>query len=98
VALLALTGFVNAMFLVGSPTNLFHSIYGRWLLAKIILFMLITGFGAVNLLGLKPRLDGREAAAPAARRLRSNVRVELFIAMIIITIVAIMGVLPPAGR
>jgi putative copper export protein len=38
VALLAATGFINSWFLVGSFSNLIEQTYGRWLLAKIILF------------------------------------------------------------
>jgi putative copper resistance protein D len=100
VALLAMTGFVNSWFLVGSVENLFGLTYGRWLLAKIILFSIAVTIGAINLLRLKPRLL---AGAPpwrkteiAAAQLQLNVQMELALAMAIVIIVAILGILPPA--
>ncbi|HEX4350143.1 MAG TPA: CopD family protein [Verrucomicrobiae bacterium] len=96
VALLAVTGWVNTWFLVGSFSNLFQQPYGRWLLAKIILFCFAVAIGAVNLLRLKPRLSIGGEAGPAAARLQLNVWLELLLGVLIIVIVAILGILPPA--
>lgn len=102
VALLALTGLVNGSYLVGSFSNLFQQTYGRWLLAKIIFFGVAVAIGAVNLLRLKPRLLAENAplqtAEAAATQLQFNVRLELVLAMIIVVVVAILGILPPAIR
>ncbi len=102
VALLILTGLAMGWFLVGSAANLLSQPYGRWLLAKIILFCAAVILGAVNLLRLKPRLvagGAPSAAAPAtARQLQRNVQAELILGNIIIIIVAILGILPPASR
>jgi putative copper export protein len=80
--------------------NLFQQPYGRWLLAKITLFCLMAGIGAVNLLRIKPRLLAENLptadAESNAARLQFNVWLELFIGIIIIVIVAILGLLPPA--
>jgi putative copper resistance protein D len=96
VALLVATGLVNSWFLVGSIENLFQQPYGRWLLAKIILFLLAVAIGAVNLLRLKPRLVVGEMPGPTAARLQLNVWLELMLGALIIFVVAILGILPPA--
>ena len=56
VIFLGATGIVNAYFLVGSLWALFGTPYGQLLLIKIALFLLMIGFGAWNLLVLKPGL------------------------------------------
>jgi copper resistance protein D len=102
VALLFVTGLVNSWFLVGSVANLLGQPYGRWLLAKIILFCAAVFIGAVNLLRLKPRLLADHAALPTvratARQLQFNVYAEVILGNIIIVIVAVLGILPPANR
>ena len=102
VALLAATGFINSWFLVGSFSNLLEQPYGRWLLAKIILFCFAIAIGAVNLLRLKPRLltENSQAQNPeaTASQLQFNVQMELFLGTAIIIIVAILGILPPAAH
>lgn len=98
VALLAATGVVNSWFLVGSFSNLINLPYGRWLLAKIILFGIAVSVGAVNLLRLKPQLlnGGSEPASGAAvLQLRRNVLFEIFLGTAIVVIVAVLGILPP---
>ncbi len=102
VALLVFTGWVNAWFLAGSVANLLGQSYGRWLLAKIILFLITVAIGAVNLLRLKPRLSvgksqGQELE-PVAAQLQFNVHLELLLTVVIVIIVGILGILPPAGR
>ncbi len=100
VALLALTGWVNAWFLVGSFSNLVEQPYGRWLLVKIILFGIAVTIGAVNLLRLKPRLAiekfQMQTVEAAAAQLQFNVQMELILGSVIIVVVAILGILPPA--
>jgi putative copper resistance protein D len=101
VALLTITGFVNGWFLVGSFSNLFQQTYGRFLLLKILLFLLVVAIGAVNLLRLKPRFTSTassETRLSTAAQLQSNVRMELFLSAFIIVVVAILGILPPAAH
>ncbi|MGO8767035.1 MAG: CopD family protein [Limisphaerales bacterium] len=97
VSLLAVTGLVNACFLVGSFSNLINQSYGRCLLLKILLFCLALAIAAVNLLRLKPRLS--EPATPrsiaALKQLHFNVRAELVLAALIVMVVAVLGILPP---
>ena len=56
VAAMALTGLSNSVFMVGSVQSLLTTDYGHLLISKLILFHLMVGFGAWNLLLLKPRL------------------------------------------
>jgi copper resistance protein D len=102
VSLLAITGFVNSWFLVGSFSNLVGQPYGRWLLAKIVLFALTLQIAAVNLLVLKPRLaieaSQRRYAGATVSLIRANVRFELILGIVIVVIVAILGILPPANH
>ncbi len=102
VALLAATGLANGWFLVGSFANLFGQTYGRWLLLKIILFAVAVAIGAVNLLRLKPRLEIKSSqlqkTETAMAQLRFNVLMELLIGIVIVIVVAILGVLPPAAN
>ncbi|HUA68062.1 MAG TPA: CopD family protein [Candidatus Saccharimonadales bacterium] len=100
VTLLALTGWVNAWFLVGSFSNLVEQTYGRWLLVKITFFAIAVAFGAVNLLRLKPRLLAEstppEKARATAAQLQFNVQMELMLGTAIVVVVAVLGILPPA--
>jgi len=105
VALLTITGLVNGWFLVGSFSNLFQQTYGRWLLAKLILFGIIVAIGSVNLLRLKPRIvrenpcshDSHEFKM-AADQLQFNIQVELSLSILIVIIIAVLGILPPANH
>jgi putative copper resistance protein D len=102
VALLALSGLVNSWILVGSVSNLFSTLYGKVLLAKIALFCGMVMLGAINLLRLKPHLaidltDGIAAEGEAAaRRLQKNVAIEAALAAGVFILVGLLGLLPPA--
>jgi copper resistance protein D len=100
VSLLTVTGLVNSWFLVGSFSNLIGQPYGRWLLAKVIFFCVALAIAAVNLLRLKPRLFVESSQAEKAKatvaQLQTNVQFELLLGMVIVAIVAILGILPPA--
>jgi putative copper resistance protein D len=100
VALLVLTGWVNTWYLVGSFSNLLRQPYGQFLLVKITLFMIAVAIGAVNLLRLKLRPAAAESSPStphiSAVQLLFNVQLELAISTVIVIIVAILGILPPA--
>lgn len=102
VLLLALSGTVNALYLVGAIPNLIEQPYGRWLLAKIIFFCLALAIAAVNLLRLRPRLLAErlapENAMASASQLQRNVQFELILGSGIVAVVAVLGILPPAGH
>jgi len=100
VAALTATGLVNAWYLVGTWANLFGQPYGWWLLAKITLFIGAVAIGAVNLLRLSPRLGAENepeaGRAEAASKLQRNVGIEVWLAILIVVVVAVLGLLPPA--
>jgi putative copper resistance protein D len=96
-ALLA-TGVVNTWVLAGSVAALFDTGYGRLLLVKIALFLVMVGVAAVNRRLLTPRLVqefDQAAAHSALRRLRNNSLIEAAIAVVILIIVGMLGTLPP---
>jgi len=91
VALLALSGSINSWHLLGSWQALGTTVYGRLLLIKVTLFIVMIAIGAWNLLILKPRLPD----AAASTSLRRNVKAELVLGMAVVIVVAILGMTPP---
>jgi putative copper resistance protein D len=101
VAALLVSGLVNSWYLVGSIPALTETDYGRLLMIKLALFLVMVGIAAVNWSQLTPRLaqnaDGT-AAAQARRSLRRNAAIEAALGTAIIVIVAVLGTLPPASH
>jgi len=101
VATLIATGIVNTWELAGSVSALFGTDYGRLLLAKIALFLLMLSLAAVNRLRLTPRLVSDIADAQrhdALRRLRNNSLIEAALGALILLIVGMLGTLPPGSE
>lgn len=101
VGALLVTGIVNSWYLVGGVAALTGSDYGRLLLAKIALFVVMVALAAFNLLWLTPRIAQREspgAAAQALHQLRRNAALEAILGAMVIGIVAVLGTLPPASH
>jgi putative copper resistance protein D len=101
VVTLGLTGAVTAWVQVGSFPALFGTGYGRWLLLKLALVLLLTVTAAVNLLVLRPRLlRAATAGGPAGTllaQLRWTVLGELGLGAAILGVVGILGLTTP-GR
>jgi putative copper resistance protein D len=103
VGLLVVTGLLNTYFIVGSLGALFTTDYGRLLLLKIALFILMLGLGAWNLLVLKPRLSRAamvesQAAAAATMPIQLLIRsvaCETFLAASVVLVVGFLGTNPP---
>ena len=100
VAALLAGGAINAWFLAGSVPALIGTGYGRLVLAKAALFVVMVTFGAINLLRLTPRLAAiagayGAAAAAALTRLHCNALGEAILGLAILGIVAVLGILPP---
>ncbi len=100
VAVLASTGLLNAIFMSGTLQALLASPYGRILVFKIILFSAMIGFGAWNLLILKPKLavelpNAKPAPKSAIQVLIRNVFLEIGLGTFVILIVALLGITPP---
>ena len=98
VGTLVATGVVNTWLLAGSVPALTGTEYGRLLLVKVALFLIMLSFGAVNRLWLTPHLvhaANAAATADALRQIERNSMIEAGLAAIIIAIVALLGTLPP---
>jgi copper resistance protein D len=95
VATVLLTGLLNSMFLVGSVAALFGTVYGRTLLAKVSLVLLMVAVAAANRFVLQPRIVAGAGAADA-RALWRSVAVEQVLGMLVLAAVSVLGMLPPA--
>jgi putative copper resistance protein D len=98
VGTLVLTGSVNTWVLAGSVAALVDTDYGRLLLAKVALFLVMLSFGAVNRLWLTPRLAHASKGAavpPALRQIERNSLIEAGLGAVVIAIVGLLGTLPP---
>jgi putative copper resistance protein D len=102
VGALAITGAVNGYFLVGTFHGLAATVYGRLLLLKLGLIGVMVLIGAFNLLGLKPRIlvavqsAALEKSLSLLRSLRRNVLIELCLGTVVIMVVGVLGITPPA--
>jgi copper resistance protein D len=100
VATVLATGLVNGWELAGSPAALFGTPYGRLLLAKVALFLLMVAVAAVNRLRLTPRLVQDldvSACREALRQLRDNSLIEALLGAAIFFVVGVLGTLPPGN-
>ena len=103
VGLLVATGLLKTYFIVGSPGALLTTDYGRLLLLKLALFVLMLGLGAWNLFILKPRLsravmvESQTAASvtPPVQLLVRSVAAETFLAAAVVFVIGFLGSTPP---
>jgi len=104
VAGMASTGLLNSIFMIGSFRMLLTTAYGQILISKLFLFLVMIGFGAVNLFLLKPRIAvdlrvGQVAEKNALRSLLRNVLWEIGFGTVVILIVGLLGITaPPMGK
>ena len=101
VATVLASGIVNTWELAGSVPALVGTDYGRLLLVKVALFLVMMLVAAVNRLSLTPRLvqDHDDAARrDALRQLRTNSLIEAGIGAIILIIVGMLGTLAPGNE
>jgi putative copper resistance protein D len=99
VAILVLSGAVNAWILVGSFHALMTSEYGQLLILKIVVFAVMLAFAAVNRFGLTPRfalLSISPGQSEALRQLRRNSIVEIALGFTVFAIVGMLGIQHPA--
>src|SRR6185437_8413257 len=87
VGLIVVTGAMNSWYLVGGPSGLVGTDYGRVLLVKLALFAVLLAVAAVNRFRLTPRGD--------AGALRRNALIETAFGIFIVTIVAVLGTMAP---
>jgi copper resistance protein D len=93
VALIALTGAINTLLLVGSLAAMFDTSYGRLLAFKILLFLAMVVVALTNRFRLAPRISGEVNALCALGR---TVALEQGLALAVLAIVSILGTWPPA--
>lgn len=94
VAALTVSGLINGWALLGGPSNLLNSAYGRLLALKIILFAVMVAIAAVNRHYLTVRLP-----APAAMRaIARNALAEIALGLAIVSVAGVLGTLPPSGH
>jgi putative copper resistance protein D len=100
VGALLLTGIVSAYFLTDRLRGLFGTDYGALLLIKMALFAGLLGVAAANRMLLLPRMSrsGDSAASAAFQRIHRNVAIEIAIGAAVVTIAAVLGMIPPAGH
>jgi copper resistance protein D len=99
VAALLASGIVNAWILVGSLQALLITEYGRLLVLKIALDVLMLAFAAINRVWLTPRLalpSESGAQRRAHGQLTRNCMIELALGFAIFAIVGVLGTLHPA--
>jgi copper transport protein len=84
-----LSGTLSAVFQLYSLTALWASDYGRMLLLKICIVLLVMGFGAYNWQRVKPRL-----AAVGSEQLRRSATLELAAGAVVLLITAVLVALP----
>jgi putative copper resistance protein D len=97
VGTLLATGVVNSWMLVGSVEALVGTDYGRLLMLKIALFLVMLAIAGVNRLLLTPRIVRAKAGAMQLplRQLRNNSLIEAALGAVILIIVSVLGTLPP---
>lgn len=104
VAVLVITGLINAAFLIGAEGlgRISSSTWGLLLIAKLALFAVMVGLAAHNRFTLTPALscavEAQADADPSVRRLRISIGLELLAGIALLGLVAAMGVqMPPAS-
>ena len=99
VTLLLLSGIVNSVVLVASFDALVDTAYGRLVLAKIALFVVLISLGAFNQRRTLPQLRALSArGAPpgaAATTLRRAVALEVGFAMIVLGVTSVLVATQP---
>jgi putative copper resistance protein D len=96
VALLAATGALNTLLLVGSTQALVGTPYGRLLGLKILLFLAMVAVAIFNRFRLLPRLRREAQASAAAAALARSVLCEQGLGFAILAVVSVLGTWPPA--
>ncbi|MGV9009996.1 copper homeostasis membrane protein CopD [Brevundimonas sp.] len=104
VAVLVMTGLINAAFLIGAEGfgRVPRSAWGLLLIAKLVLFAVMVGLAAHNRFTLTPALSRAVEAQTdtdrVVRRLRISIGLEMLAGIALLGLVAAMGVqMPPAS-
>jgi putative copper resistance protein D len=100
VAMLILSGVINAWILVGSFRGLVVTDYGRLLMLKLAAFAVMLVFAALNRFALTPQLasPSDDARQGALRALSRNTIIEIALGLSIFAMVGVLGTLHPAAH
>lgn len=93
VALVLMTGTVNALFVVSRWSEFFVSRYGLLLLGKLALAAAMIALALLNRLILLPRMTGGDVAA--AQEMRASVMGEIVLGAAVLAIVGVLGITQP---
>ena len=94
VGTLLLTGIAGSFFALHDLAALYESDYGKLLLAKVALFVVMLALAAVNRFVLTPRLEAHQVR-PSLVALRRNAIAELLLGLGVVCIVAKLGITMP---
>jgi copper resistance protein D len=101
VSVLLMTGIINSAILLGNLSALIATVYGRWLLVKILLFIIMLLLAAANRIRFTPRLLGKTntlASRKALLKIRDNSLIEATLAAVIVVLVGLLGTMDPGGN
>jgi putative copper export protein len=90
VIVIALSGLIQTVLFLNTPSDLIHDDYGRLVLAKIIGLLILVGYGAYNRFSLLPRAD----TTGATQRLARSVKQEIAIVAVVIIIGGFLAYVP----
>jgi putative copper export protein len=100
---IALTGIAQSAGFVGSFEALFNTAYGRAILVKVALLLLLIAFGAFHQQVISPRLQAwrlrdviGSGAMDAARRFRVSILAEMGVSLLLLAAVGVLTALPLA--
>ena len=100
VGLVMVTGVYTSLLRVGSLADLTGTLYGKALLVKVALALLLMLLGAVNLLGISPRLRRAVARGEGdlalVGRFHRIVSTELILSAVVLLSASLLTSLPPA--
>ena len=96
VGLLAMTGALNTLLLVGSIHALLGTPYGRLLALKILLFLAMVTVALFNRFRLLPRLRREPQPSATIAALTRSVLFEQGLGLAILAVVSVLGTWPPA--
>ena len=96
VALLAGTGAINTLLLVGSVEALTGTSYGRLLSLKILLFSVMVVIALINRFRLLPRLRREPPSSAPIAALARSVLFEQALGVAVLAVVSVLGTWPPA--
>jgi copper transport protein len=97
VAVLVVTGTVNALLDLASVSDLWHTTYGRVLSTKIVLLAVALAFGSWHLRAVPRRLARADPSAAASRSFRRSSSVELAVLAVVVAFASALVALVP-GR